>query len=48
MKFNLRDVLVVATDFQHSSKSSVLHSDQKDVPDGKKVDVFKNLPSNNY
>jgi len=26
----------------------VLYSDQKDVQDWKKVDVFKNLPSNNY
>jgi hypothetical protein len=48
MKSNLRDIQVVATDFQYGSKSSVLHSDQKDIPDWKKVGVFKNLSSNNY
>jgi hypothetical protein len=48
MKSNLRDIRVVATYFQHGSKSLVLHSDQKDVPDWNKVDVFKNLPSSNY
>jgi hypothetical protein len=48
MKSNLRDIQVVAIYFQHGSKSSVLHSDQKDVQDWMKVDVFKNLPSSNY